>query len=532
MSPQPPNTHLHDELRQSDERVVVETKYGTVKGGRAVNGAGVFLEIPYALPPGRWEDPKPLPHGFRYTEGKEYIREARYCAQPKNDGQARGTRAFYIYKVGFGEASENPLFLNIVTPPAFPNSSKGSWPVKVYIHGGFLQFGSPHGLSHQAQYVSARPGKEAVHVNIGYRLSVFGFLASKDQRLTGNYGFKDQWLALQWVKANINGFGGDPENIQILGLSAGAHSIHQLLHHASQLPEGEKAPFVSAIMRSNAIATTPKTPTELQPQYDALCAALDLDPSSPETLSSLKDPSKVTAEKLCQLIETDKLGIPYGTFRGAFEGSWVREDQDLMGYQSSGSLGKNLLQRGVRNVVIGDLTEEWYLYSIAHDHINSRDDVRSNLLRYYRETEVDRMMSGREPVKGDWVRLFGEILSDWQVHIPVRMFATDMAKVGFPVLRYVIKWTPEKARESVEGYVTHGTDSSLWHYRLPSLNPTDVQVADSWLDRIDEELAKIEGGRNLSFLKDTSQVLVLKEDQTIDWMADDLWFKRVASAML
>lgn len=97
-------------------------------------------------------------------------------------------------------------------------------PVTVYIHGGsvlriptlaqstdaaaprFLQFGSPHGLSSQAQYVSAE--RNEVWVNVGYRLSVFGFLASDEPRLDGNYGFKDQWLALLWIQDNIAAFGG------------------------------------------------------------------------------------------------------------------------------------------------------------------------------------------------------------------------------------------------------------------------------------------------------------------------------------
>ena len=70
----------------------------------------------------------------------------------------------------------------------------------------FLQSGSPHALSAQAQYVCAEMSE--VWVNIGYRLSVFGFLASHKPKLTGNYGFKDQWLALQWIRENIESFGG------------------------------------------------------------------------------------------------------------------------------------------------------------------------------------------------------------------------------------------------------------------------------------------------------------------------------------
>lgn len=45
-------------------------------------------------------------------------------------------------------------------------------------------------------------------MNIGYRLSAFGFLASDEPPLDGNYGFKDQWLALLWIKENISSFGG------------------------------------------------------------------------------------------------------------------------------------------------------------------------------------------------------------------------------------------------------------------------------------------------------------------------------------
>ena len=70
----------------------------------------------------------------------------------------------------------------------------------------FLQFGSPHGLSSQAQHVSAT--RSEIWVNVGYRLSAFGFLACDEPKIAGNFGFKDQWLALQWVKENIDAFGG------------------------------------------------------------------------------------------------------------------------------------------------------------------------------------------------------------------------------------------------------------------------------------------------------------------------------------
>ena len=70
----------------------------------------------------------------------------------------------------------------------------------------FLQYGSPHDLNSQAQYVSNE--RSEVWVNIGYRLSVLGFLACDEPRVDGNFGFKDQWLGLLWVRDNIAAFGG------------------------------------------------------------------------------------------------------------------------------------------------------------------------------------------------------------------------------------------------------------------------------------------------------------------------------------
>lgn len=90
----------------------------------------------------------------------------------------------------------------------------------------FLQFGSPHGLSSQAQFIAAQ--RKEIWVNIGYRVSAFGFLACDVPRLSGNYGFKDQWLALGWIKENIAAFGG-----RYLTSGVGAGLNHQDLHRKS-----------------------------------------------------------------------------------------------------------------------------------------------------------------------------------------------------------------------------------------------------------------------------------------------------------
>lgn len=87
-----PSIHLHEELTQTKARVVVETRFGPVTGGRSKNGAVVFLgkftdsdsaillkrhgleELPYALTPERFQNPVALPPEFRYRNA-EYIAE-------------------------------------------------------------------------------------------------------------------------------------------------------------------------------------------------------------------------------------------------------------------------------------------------------------------------------------------------------------------------------------------------------------------------------------------------------------------------
>ena len=122
--------------------------------------------------------------------------------------------------------SEDCLFLNIWTPA---KQEGEKLPVVVWIHGGGLE----HGFSTELEFDGAAYCKKGIIlVTIAYRVNIFGFLYDPEQekRLghSGNQGFLDQIAALQWVHENITAFGGNPENITLMGQSAGAISTQVL----------------------------------------------------------------------------------------------------------------------------------------------------------------------------------------------------------------------------------------------------------------------------------------------------------------
>ncbi|KAL1116581.1 hypothetical protein AAG570_005053 [Ranatra chinensis] len=130
---------------------------------------------------------------------------------------------------------EDCLYLNVFTRKI---DSSAKFPVMVYIHGGAFRFGSP-GPKGRARYLMDR---EMVLVTLTYRLGPLGFLSTEDEVIPGNFGLKDQAMALGWVKRNIEHFGGDPDSITIFGESAGGASVHYMM--MSPLSKGREAQLI------------------------------------------------------------------------------------------------------------------------------------------------------------------------------------------------------------------------------------------------------------------------------------------------
>ncbi|KAH7625109.1 Alpha/Beta hydrolase protein [Sordaria sp. MPI-SDFR-AT-0083] len=158
---------------------------------------------------------------------------------------------------GFGE---NCLNANIYRPAGLVDddglksgdSSKrpALLPVVVYIHGGAFNGGM--GVERNMASFIAWADAPMIGINFNYRVCALGFLPSALTAKEGllNLGLRDQTMMLEWVRENVKAFGGDPDNVTIMGLSAGAHSIgHHIMYYARK---EAPAPFHRAILESGA----------------------------------------------------------------------------------------------------------------------------------------------------------------------------------------------------------------------------------------------------------------------------------------
>lgn len=232
----------------AEPRPIVTVRSGAVVGeyvGRTNDVAG-FFGIPYAEPPVealRFAPPRPLralpAHPFEATN------QSIACVQIPTSVAYLPTPV----------QSEDCLILNVWTAKAAVSGhgegkDRGQGhrrPVMVWFHGG----GNTMGNSNPYHGIQGVEEADIVLVTVNYRLGALGFLAlpgldaENANHVSGNQGIQDQQLALQWVSENIAAFGGDPDNVTIFGVSAGANDVS-----AHLVSPGSKRFFHKAIIES------------------------------------------------------------------------------------------------------------------------------------------------------------------------------------------------------------------------------------------------------------------------------------------
>ncbi|KIA75867.1 hypothetical protein HK57_00341 [Aspergillus ustus] len=183
------------------------------------------------------------------------------------------------------EQSEDCLTANIFRPSPSPTNAGSDklLPVAIYIHGGAFNRGSAS--MHNTAPMVAWSAEPFIAVSFGYRLGALGFLPSGVTKAEGalNLGLRDQVALMEWVRENIRSFGGDPDVVTLVGLSAGAHSIG---HHLLNYTAGRAPLFHRVIIESGAAtsrAVRPYNAAIHEAQFTDFLSEVGAPPSLPES---------------------------------------------------------------------------------------------------------------------------------------------------------------------------------------------------------------------------------------------------------
>ena len=215
---------------------IVETAYGKVRGYTA-EGVCTFRDVRYGastqgknrfLPP---QKPDPWA-GVRDATSYGYSAPQ---TNPATRGSAEPQSAIgqiLAASDGFRAApaeSEDCLFLNVWTAGLDASRKR---PVMVWLHGGGYSMGSASSLLYDGANLARRG--DVVVVGVNHRLNVFGYthlgdLGGPQYAHAGNAGQLDIVAALQWIRDNIERFGGDPKRVMIYGESGGGGKVSMLL---------------------------------------------------------------------------------------------------------------------------------------------------------------------------------------------------------------------------------------------------------------------------------------------------------------
>lgn len=219
----------------SSDPMVVKTTKGKVQGVEE-EGTIAFKGIPYA----RIE---------RFMPPKEVERWDTVMVCDKYGPYAMQTGGF----PGAVMSEENTCTLNVWT-----KDTKAKKPVMLWIHGGGYATG----------HSSWNPGyglaqKDVVFVSLNHRLNILGYLDlssfGEKYKYSGNVGELDIVAALEWIRDNISRFGGDPDNVTIMGHSGGGGKVGAIMCMPSAKGLFHKAIIYSGvIVGSNTTATSSK----------------------------------------------------------------------------------------------------------------------------------------------------------------------------------------------------------------------------------------------------------------------------------
>ncbi|XP_077484531.1 acetylcholinesterase-like [Amblyomma americanum] len=460
---------------------IVRTISGPVLGKRIRLGerdVDAFLGIPYAAAPIgdlRFQRPRPVEpwnETYRATEMPSpcWQTTLRFV---------EGAPLDY-----FSSASEDCLYVNVWKRSSaclHTGECSSKRPVIFFIHGGGFTWGdSALFVYDPANFVAL---SDVVFVTFNYRVSVLGFLSLDRPELPGNMGLWDQNLALRWVRANIANFGGDPDEVTLMGQSAGAVSVG--LHAVS--PQSRDL-FKRAVMLSGApLSMVLGSSHRGEGKFIKLVSDLGcydvkrtLDDQLPDALSCLR---RLDADFIFRTLEdqdpTQRVFVP------AFGDEFMPEDPFLE------DTWKKLL---VKQIVFGNVLNEG---TLLLDNIQfASPGLKEILSTDYRlgiTVALGPMLGisisqGRRVVEAYFGEpdtehtneqvsaLFSELLGDAVFDCPVQLMSEVTPEQGIHTYRFVFAHRPSYSFWPEWMGVTHSDEIMYAIGSLPFLNDTSRMI--------------------------------------------------------
>jgi para-nitrobenzyl esterase len=401
---------------------IVHTATGRLRGEAGPEGF-VFRGVPYAAPPSglqRFRAPEPAAPWAGVRDALEF--------GPAPPQRRIPWLANLLPGLGSGAQSEDCLSLNVWTPGLDDRARR---PVMVWLHGGGFTIGSGTEPWYDGRRLSQRG--EVVVVTVNYRLGMFGSLCGSEVLGAGwdgaaNCGLRDQIAALEWVRENIEGFGGDPANVTVFGESAGAMSVSALL--ACPAAQGL---FRRAIAQSGAAHNV--SPAEFAARVaERLLQRLELRPADAHRLAELPVDQLLTAQLG---VELESWADPAGhhlPFAPTVDGALLPR-APLAAIAEGSAADVDLL--------VGTNRDEWNLFQFLDPELGVLDDAgfvrRCEALLTVDGDALARAYRAAHPEATPWTRWL-VLRTDWTFRIPARRLAEAQARHRPDTYSYLFTW--------------------------------------------------------------------------------------------
>ncbi len=435
---------------QSHSPIAV-TNYGRVRGFVDQN-INVFRGIRYGADTASRRFMAPLPPD-KWTDIKEAV---EYGASSPQSGR------------GGDKQSEDCLFLNVFTPSVGIGAKR---PVMFYIHGGAYSGGS--GSSPLYDGVNLCKRGDVVVVSINHRLNAFGYLylarfGGVEFADSGNAGQLDILLALQWVKDNIAGFGGDPNRVMVFGQSGGGAKIATMM----AMPAAKRLFQRAATMSGQQVTACGALNGTLRAK--AILDALKLAPQNTQEIRTMP------FQRIVEVLNTRDPILPYGGVNFAP----ALDERNLLRhpfYPDAPSQSKNIpmiignTHDETRAFLGGDESNFTVTWNQLPEKLipNMRVDIQPEIV-----IEKYRMLYPKLSAS-DLLFKITTASRSWRGAI---IEAEERAKSGFPAYAYQLDWA--SPRDGGKFGSPHGSDIQLVFDNIKkpgatAIGPEAQQMADT-----------------------------------------------------